>query len=309
MLSNCSKTMLIIPRLKTHAKKFVAKKTAIFPCIRKKAHFTASVIFFAVLVLIYLSGCASAKTAENFAQAEPTGNALGSARIIKKQIHRAVLYERLERSNPPLVYHLVTVALDDAAVRITAEPSGQYGEKTGTFAARTNSTVAVNAAPWRRKGLLKREAAGVIVSAGILYSPPISRYAALAFDAAKKARVFSSQSELSGSSCTTAVGGFFQLLKDGEHCGSFIKTDNSRTAAGVSKNGCTLYLLVAEGEQKRHSAGLDFASCADILKEAGAYDAIQLDGGASSSLFINKTNMLSYNRHKKNVSSLGIIIE
>ncbi|MCM1320961.1 MAG: phosphodiester glycosidase family protein [Bacteroides sp.] len=258
---------------------------------------------------MYLSGCASAKTAGNFAQAELQYDAHRMARTIKKQIHRAVLYERLERSNPPLVYHLVTVALDDAAVRITAEPSGQYGEKTEKFAERTNSTVAVNAAPWKRKGLLKREPAGLIINAGILCSPPIHRYAALAFDAAKKARVFSSQAELSGSSYTTAVGGFFQILKNGEHFGSFIKTDNSRTAAGVSKNGCTLYLLVVEGEQKRHSAGLDFAACADILKEAGAYDAIQLDGGASSSLFINKTNMLSYNGHKKNVSSLGIIIE
>lgn len=57
-----------------------------------------------------------------------------------------------------------------------------------------------------------------------------------------------------------------------------------RTAAGVDARGTTLWLLVADGRQPGISEGATLDELKDILKEAGATDAINLDGGGSSTL-------------------------
>ena len=55
-----------------------------------------------------------------------------------------------------------------------------------------------------------------------------------------------------------------------------------RTAAGISEDG-SLILLVIDGRQ-RSSRGASFAELAGILKSLGAVDALNLDGGGSSTL-------------------------
>ncbi|MCX5689847.1 MAG: phosphodiester glycosidase family protein [Planctomycetota bacterium] len=55
-----------------------------------------------------------------------------------------------------------------------------------------------------------------------------------------------------------------------------------RTAAGVSRDGRTLYLLVLDGRQPDWSAGATLEETATILRECGAWDAVNLDGGGST---------------------------
>ena len=57
-----------------------------------------------------------------------------------------------------------------------------------------------------------------------------------------------------------------------------------RTAFGISADGRYLYVLVVDGRQMDYSHGADMLDLARLLKAAGASDAINVDGGGSSTL-------------------------
>ncbi len=59
-----------------------------------------------------------------------------------------------------------------------------------------------------------------------------------------------------------------------------------RTAIGLSRNGRWLYIVVVDGRQPFYSEGATFAELADILIGLGAFTAMNLDGGGSSTMVI-----------------------
>jgi hypothetical protein len=82
-----------------------------------------------------------------------------------------------------------------------------------------------------------------------------------------------------------AVGGF-AILRDGAvppDLDTVVRA--ARTAAGVSRDGRRLYLLVADGHSAA-STGLTLAGLAALLRRLGADDAMDLDGGGSSTLVL-----------------------
>lgn len=76
------------------------------------------------------------------------------------------------------------------------------------------------------------------------------------------------------------------LVTDGRNTGATAlvqpKVRHPRTAAGVTANGRTLILVVVDGRQPTHSIGATLPELADIMIGLGADDAINLDGGGSS---------------------------
>ena len=85
-------------------------------------------------------------------------------------------------------------------------------------------------------------------------------------------------------SLKVAVGGGPRLLVDGDIPAS-LDDDRlePRTAAGVSTDGTTLFLLVVDGRQ-RDSRGASLHELGAAMQDLGASAAINLDGGGSSSL-------------------------
>ena len=83
-----------------------------------------------------------------------------------------------------------------------------------------------------------------------------------------------------------AVSGRQMLLNDG-----VAQSDDThlepRTAVGVTKSGKRLFILVGDGRKKEYSNGLSYADMAHIFKSLGAYDALNLDGGGSSSFCLS----------------------
>jgi len=78
-----------------------------------------------------------------------------------------------------------------------------------------------------------------------------------------------------------AVGGV-PILRDGEPSGGLRPNGPApRTAAGLSRDGRRFYLVVADGRSER-SGGLTVAELASLLGRIGADDAVNLDGGGSS---------------------------
>jgi len=93
-----------------------------------------------------------------------------------------------------------------------------------------------------------------------------------------------------------AVGGMPQILKDGmPHellAGEpFGDIRHPRTAAGLGHGG-QLILLVVDGRIPEHSNGVSLGDLALLMREMGANDALNLDGGGSSILILNQDGEL-----------------
>ena len=101
-----------------------------------------------------------------------------------------------------------------------------------------------------------------------------------------------------------AIGGRLRLLKNGKINETLVEMHNAekrhtpgkrtpvlnlshepRTALGY--NADTLFLVVADGRQPKYSTGLTLYELASILIELGATEAINLDGGSSSTFVVN----------------------
>ncbi len=83
----------------------------------------------------------------------------------------------------------------------------------------------------------------------------------------------------------TAFGGGTLLLKDGEvtPITHEVSGYNPRTAIGTDKTGKIIYIVTVDGRQS-FSKGATLPELAEIMKEIGCYDALNLDGGGSTNL-------------------------
>jgi len=89
-----------------------------------------------------------------------------------------------------------------------------------------------------------------------------------------------------------------------------------RTVVGVSRDGEKLYILVVDGRSEI-SRGMNWKELAKTIADAGAYDALNLDGGGSSTFVLrdpatNELQILNHPSDKKERSVanvLGVKIE
>ncbi len=85
-----------------------------------------------------------------------------------------------------------------------------------------------------------------------------------------------------------AAGAGAKLVSDGKALTSFshnVSGTNPRTAFGIDKDKKTVYLVVVDG-RSGSSGGMSMSELAQFMKSIGAYNAVNLDGGGSSSLVI-----------------------
>ena len=124
-------------------------------------------------------------------------------------------------------------------------------------------------------------------------------------NAGYSAKIFAAQTVPQLAEYDFAFGGFFVVLENGEVCYDFIRRHTSRTGAGLSPDGRTLYILVAEGERPLKSEGLSYPQCGEIFKAMGCTNALEFDGGDSTELCINGKSVLSYKVHRTQATSFG----
>ncbi|WP_231619063.1 phosphodiester glycosidase family protein [Nonomuraea sp. SBT364] len=86
-----------------------------------------------------------------------------------------------------------------------------------------------------------------------------------------------------GGSVESAVGGNHVLVKGGAVQHSSDQSAHPRTAVGFSADGRKMYLLTVDGRQA-DSRGVTLDELAAMMVELGAADALNLDGGGSSTL-------------------------
>ena len=61
---------------------------------------------------------------------------------------------------------------------------------------------------------------------------------------------------------------------------------NPRTAAGISRDGSTLYLVTVDGRRPT-DAGMTLPELAKVMMQLGAYDAMNFDGGGSTTMVVD----------------------
>ena len=134
---------------------------------------------------------------------------------------------------------------------------------------------------------------GLLIVNGRMLTPPTDQ-PVLAIDSAGVSHIAvfrKSGPSLSPFYPRDAVGGRIALVRDSvilvardtANQSSFVAR-NPRTAAGIARNGKRLILVTIDGRQKPYSDGTTLRETAEIMLALGARDALNLDGGGSTTL-------------------------
>jgi hypothetical protein len=190
--------------------------------------------------------------------------------------------------------HAIRIDLETPGLRFLATPGNgdrpdhTDGLKTSTFLTRHGCQLAINAAPFspiHKEEGKPQKIHGLTISGGKQVSPPHDNSPALLITNDNKARI--SAPPFDTKDIETAVGGFGIVLKDGKiQAGG--KDVHPRTAAGISKDGKTLFLLVVDGRQPLRSLGMTTQEVGECLFALGAWQGINLDGGGTTTLVVSE---------------------
>jgi hypothetical protein len=220
---------------------------------------------------------------------------------MREKLYEGVTYRRVVRLFPrPMIAHILTVDTKVKGIEFLVTPPDSEGEMPLT--ARTTSQfledfglqVAINGggfSPWWSHSPADYyphpgdpiAPSGFTASNGEVYwttsttegTPPalyISRRNVLSFNN-KPNRIHSA---ISGDRMIVLKGEVAPDLHDQEV--------EPRTAVGINRNGRYLYLIVVDGRQPFYSEGATFPELAELFIEQGAFMAMSLDGGGSSTM-------------------------
>jgi len=199
----------------------------------------------------------------------------------------------------PKEIHALVVDLGEPTLFLRATLSAERGQNVSSFASAVGAAVAVNGDFYNTDG--SYDPIGLAIGEGVQWSDGVDS-ASHSFIACSVYKVC--EIDTTGSAVTvdpnwwSAVGGNHVIVDQGvlwsaaddSSCGSFCTTAHPRTAAGLSEDGSTLYLVVVEGRQDP-IFGMPLSQLATLMDELGAYTALNLDGGGSSSMVVEGTRV------------------
>ena len=229
--------------------------------------------------------------------------------VENEQLFPGVTYTRVvERSPRPLIYHVVQIDLHMPGLRFVTTPANPTDGHT--YAAQTLSQfltangldLAINGDffdPWRDNGPFDyyphegdgvdgrclAVANGTVVEQG--YAP----------NSGCDTLYITEDNHISFSEpdvpIHVAISGNVMLLTDGvynpEMANSlepYLTNRHPRTVVALDESRTHLLLFVVDGRQPNYSDGANFPELAEIVMRYGGYNALNLDGGGSSTLVI-----------------------
>ena len=222
----------------------------------------------------------------------------------KQELYEGVIYRRVVQFIPrPMIAHIIKIDMKANGMELFITPPDSEGEAplnartTSQFLDEFNVQIAINGdgfSPWWSHspadyyphvgdpvaplGLSASNgevySTGVQTPIGIKPTLYVSRRNVLSFNNPPN----NIHSAISGDRMIVIKGEIAPGLSDREM--------EPRTAIGINRNGRYLYLIVVDGRQPFYSSGATFVKLAQILIDQGAYVAMSLDGGGSSTLVI-----------------------
>ena len=222
---------------------------------------------------------------------------------MKQKLYDGVTYRRIVRVFPrPMIAHMVTVDTKAKGISLFVTPADSKSDEplkartTSQFLDEFGVQVAINGdgfTPWWSHSPADYyphigdpiTPLGFSASNGEVYwsgeniedvgiEPTlyISRRNGLAFND-RPNRVYS------------AISGDRMLVQKGEIVADLDDEElDPRTAIGINRNGRYLYLVIVDGRQPLYSDGATFQELAELLRDQGAFFAMSMDGGGSSTL-------------------------
>lgn len=213
-----------------------------------------------------------------------------------RELRAGVIYRVESNPDPPWVVHEIAIDLTRVAPRFIVTAPDSKGQlramTTSVFAAASGADVAINGdffSPWWSNGPWDYyphegdpvSVHGFAASRGVIYAEGDASPATLHFDCRGRPHL-----ERPASLCDAISGQW--ILRDGEEIGTrSTRTRHPRTAVCVDESRSRLGLYVVDGRQGSYSDGMRLEELAPWLHGRGCHDAINLDGGGSSTLVID----------------------
>ncbi len=226
-----------------------------------------------------------------------------------RSLFPGVEYIRDVRQTPvPLVIHVVRIDLTAPGIRFIVTPRQPVGEfemtarTTSAFLQEFGLQVAINADyfdPWRDYGIQDYyphagdgvNLRGVSINDGVIETYGYSENFQTLSILANHTIVIGAPDP----QAITAVSGYIvpvqhgEIVVPGDNPG-YLESPHPRTGIGVDQDQRTLMLFVIDGRQPNYSHGVTMAEFAEIMIAYGAVDALNLDGGGSSTLVVQGTD-------------------
>lgn len=185
-----------------------------------------------------------------------------------------------------------------------------------------NMIVAVNSAPWTPWTSpythLYGDPAGLMISNGVLIADnPQAHQAQFVVYRNGRVDIVPEIPKEDYPNVWLTAGGFRILMKNGELVNQGDKSIHPRMVYGLSQDRRWLFLMSIDGRQKEWSIGAMDQDSAALMKDAGAWDVINMDGGGSTTLCVwdfnaGKPVVLSQNAGKavrRVGGNIGIYLE
>ncbi len=238
----------------------------------------------AALALLALL-CAGSVVAWQYARPQPASKS--------EHPYEGVEYIRDVRTSPrEVVIHILRIDLRAEGIRFLVTPSDgdTLGARTTSdFLADFGAQMAINGdafSPWYSNSPLDYyphpgdpvDVIGYAASEGTVYSDYHPDTPTLYLTQTNKA------SFEPGGRVHNAISGTEMLVRNGANIASDDAAPAPRTAIGLNRSGREMLIVVVDGRQPGYSEGLTLPELADLLISLGAHDAMNLDGGGSSTL-------------------------
>lgn len=215
---------------------------------------------------------------------------------VSRDLYPGVTYTRHVTDDPAVVAHVVEVDLTQPGVGFLVTPPDENGRfaplTTAQFLRQTDVQLAINGSFYQETG---REDAllplGLTISEGQPWTNGRFGYPTLCVSESNAIQI--DPTGLCTPDTVQALAGNVLLLNRGVPLDSrenrFPGRGNAfrpqpRTAVALNETGTTLWLVVIDGRQGSYSEGMTLDALGEFLQELGAYTALNLDGGGSSTL-------------------------
>ncbi|MDR2808518.1 MAG: phosphodiester glycosidase family protein [Spirochaetaceae bacterium] len=198
---------------------------------------------------------------------------------------RGIEYFDAHTTTPRIQFWALRIDLKNPAIQIVVNDSA-VSTTVSSFVRRNDLIAGINANPFSPVSGIegeKRTIIGITVSHGILIAPAHPSFDALVFFHNGKAAIVN-QTQIALDEIHYAVGGFYKVLHNGTTTAR-ITARHPRSAVGVSFDGNTLFLLVVDG-RRASSIGVTEAELGIVLRQLGAFNGLNLDGGGSALLVL-----------------------
>ena len=190
-------------------------------------------------------------------------------------------------TSTPNQIHALYVDLCEPGIAVRATTSGERGQSVPSFGSDVGAVAAINGDFF---SYADYSTSGIAFGAGSAWSDTgdDTGTATVAFGEGR-GMILSEGTLVSASAypwIEDAVSGHPGLLENGADTSAVWDERHPRTAAGISEDGETLILVVVDGRSSS-SAGMTVAELRDLMRDLGAWDATNLDGGGSSTMWID----------------------